>query len=81
LSEEIRDSTLNSGYQQQHSRKALLSFFGETYQGKFVLDIIVRISVTTLLSYPGEKDLQVQVMGILWFDIFVVWHLCLFYIP
>lgn len=60
LSEEIRDSTLNSGYQQQqqHSRKALLSFFGETYQGKFVLDIIVRISVTTLLSYPGEKDLQ-----------------------
>lgn len=60
LSEEIRDSTLNSGYQQQqqHSRKALLSFFGATYQGKFVLDIIVRISVTTLLSYPGEKDLQ-----------------------
>jgi len=78
LSEEIRDNTLNSGYQQQqqqqqqHFRKALLSFFGETYQGKFVLDIIVRISVTTLLSYPGEKDLQVQVMGILWFDIFVV---------
>ncbi|KAJ6292015.1 hypothetical protein OIU76_023999 [Salix suchowensis] len=60
LSEEIRDSTLNSGYQQQqqHSKKALLSFFGENYQGKFVLDIIVRISVTTLLSYPGEKDLQ-----------------------
>ncbi|CAK7341133.1 unnamed protein product [Dovyalis caffra] len=27
-------------------------------EGKFVLDIIVRISVTTLLSYPGEKDLQ-----------------------
>lgn len=43
------------------SRKALLSFFGEYNQGKFVLDIILRISVTTLISYPGENDLQVQV--------------------
>ncbi|KAK2968305.1 hypothetical protein RJ640_016237 [Escallonia rubra] len=33
-------------------------FFGEDNQGKAVLDIIVRISTTTLVSYPGEKDLQ-----------------------
>ncbi|KAH9658947.1 exportin-4 protein [Citrus sinensis] len=31
---------------------------GEIPVGKPVLDIIVRISMTTLVSYPGEKDLQ-----------------------
>lgn len=62
--EEFRDSSTNlchdTGYQHQSStsRKALLSFFGEHNQGKPVLDIIVRISMTTLVSYPGEKDLQ-----------------------
>ncbi|CAN8260467.1 unnamed protein product [Cochlearia groenlandica] len=40
------------------SRTCLFSFFNEHNQGKFVLDIIVRISLTTLISYPGEKDLQ-----------------------
>lgn len=44
--------------QRQHSRKALFDFFGEHNQGKFVLDLIVRISMTALISYPGEKDLQ-----------------------
>jgi len=64
--EEFRDSSTNlchdTGYQHQSStsRKALLSFFGEHNQGKPVLDIIVRISMTTLVSYPGEKDLQVR---------------------
>ncbi|GAB2277628.1 hypothetical protein Dimus_012336 [Dionaea muscipula] len=41
------------------SRKAMLQFFGERNQGKYVLDVIVRISITALISYPGEKDLQV----------------------
>ncbi|KAG4189287.1 hypothetical protein ERO13_A08G217300v2 [Gossypium hirsutum] len=53
---------LSNDYQQQHqsinSRKALLSFFGEHNQGQVVLNIIVRISTMTLMSYPGEKDLQ-----------------------
>ncbi|XP_048236240.1 exportin-4 isoform X1 [Ricinus communis] len=64
MPEEFRDSNINAGhdneyqFRQLQSRKALLSFFGEHNQGKPVLDTIVRISVTTLLSYPGEKDLQ-----------------------
>ena len=63
--EEARDSYSNLGHdyrdqlQSSQSRKALLGFFGENSQGKPVLDIIVRIAVTTLVSYPGEKDLQV----------------------
>ncbi|KAI8556163.1 hypothetical protein RHMOL_Rhmol05G0230600 [Rhododendron molle] len=44
--------------QPQNSSKAWLTFFGEHNQGKLVLDIIVRISKATLVSYPGEKDLQ-----------------------
>ncbi|XP_073305923.1 uncharacterized protein [Primulina huaijiensis] len=37
---------------------ALLSFCDENNQGKVVLDIIIHISLTTLVSYPGEKELQ-----------------------
>lgn len=48
--EESRDSTT-----------VLLKFFGQQGQGKLVLDIIVRISLTALVSYPGEKYLQVCV--------------------
>ncbi|XP_019108194.2 uncharacterized protein LOC104907672 isoform X2 [Beta vulgaris subsp. vulgaris] len=44
--------------QLQHSKKVLLDFFGELNKGKSVLDLIVRISITALISYPGEKDLQ-----------------------
>ncbi|XP_021742132.1 exportin-4-like isoform X2 [Chenopodium quinoa] len=44
--------------QLQHSKKVLMDFFGELNQGKLVLDLVVRISMTTLISYPGEKDLQ-----------------------
>lgn len=44
--------------QSEHSRKTFRGFFGEHNQGKVVLDIVVRISMTTLVSYPGEKDLQ-----------------------
>jgi hypothetical protein len=62
---EIREGTCDSGHGQAHqlqslqSRKVLLSFFGEHNQGKLVLDIVIRVSITTLMSYPGEKDLQV----------------------
>ncbi|KAM0005333.1 putative armadillo-like helical, exportin [Helianthus debilis subsp. tardiflorus] len=44
--------------QMQRSRQALLSFSAEHTQGKNLLNIIVRISLTTLISYAGEKDLQ-----------------------
>lgn len=47
------------GNRESNSKNVLLGFFGQHNQGKFVLDIIVRISLTTLASYPGEKDLQV----------------------
>lgn len=39
------------------SKKVLLSFAGEHNQGVLVLDTVVRISVTTLNSYPGENEL------------------------
>eukprot|EP00268_Persea_americana_P014257 TRINITY_DN1631_c0_g1_i1.p1 TRINITY_DN1631_c0_g1~~TRINITY_DN1631_c0_g1_i1.p1 ORF type:complete len:890 (-),score=174.70 TRINITY_DN1631_c0_g1_i1:594-2915(-) len=45
-------------HESQFSREALLGFCGEHDQGKRVLDVIVRISMTTLISYPGENDLQ-----------------------
>ncbi|XP_061366360.1 uncharacterized protein LOC133309585 isoform X2 [Gastrolobium bilobum] len=58
-SDGIGEKILDSGYHHEHSsKKALLSFFGEHNQGKPVLDIIVHISLITLTSYPGEKDLQ-----------------------
>ncbi|RDX59766.1 Exportin-4, partial [Mucuna pruriens] len=58
-SDGIGEKILDSGHHHEHSsKKALLCFFGEHNQGKLVLDIIVRISLITLASYPGEKDLQ-----------------------
>ncbi|XP_030503962.2 uncharacterized protein LOC115719167 isoform X1 [Cannabis sativa] len=41
-----------------NSKKVLMTFFGLHNQGKLVLDIIIRISLTALVTYPGEKDLQ-----------------------
>jgi hypothetical protein len=59
-SDGIGEKILDSGHLHEHSsKKALLNFFGEHNQGKPVLDIIVRVSLITLTSYPGEKDLQV----------------------
>lgn len=59
-SDGVEDKILDSGHHHEHSsKKALLGFFGEHNQGKLVLDIIVRVSLVTLKSYPGEKDLQV----------------------
>lgn len=58
--EEVREThSQDHQLESQHLRKGLHSFFREHNQGKLVLDIIVRVSITTLLSYPGEKDLQV----------------------
>ncbi|KAL5998714.1 hypothetical protein ACLOJK_009659 [Asimina triloba] len=31
--------------------------------GKRLLDIVVRISIETLISYPGETDLQIGTIG------------------
>ncbi|KAK7827203.1 exportin-4 [Quercus suber] len=57
--EEVREThSQDHQLQSQQLRKGLHSFFREHNQGKLVLDIIVRVSITTLLSYPGEKDLQ-----------------------
>ncbi|CDY42930.1 BnaC05g47210D [Brassica napus] len=55
----VEDCNLGSNQLQSlPSRACLFTFFNEHNQGKFVLDIIVRISLTSLMSYPGEKDLQ-----------------------
>lgn len=65
-SDGIGEKILDSGHHYEHSsKKVLLSFFGEHNQGRIVLDIIVRISLITLTSYPGEKDLQVCVFKLL----------------
>ncbi|XP_022933418.1 exportin-4 isoform X1 [Cucurbita moschata] len=61
--EEIITSNCNYGkehdhFQTQHTRKVCYSFFGEHGQGIPILDVIICISATTLLSYPGEKDLH-----------------------
>lgn len=62
----------------QNSRKALLSFSAEHTQGKTLLEIIVRISLTTLISYAGEKDLQVP--NATSFLIHLEFHACFLYI-
>ncbi|XP_011091499.1 exportin-4 isoform X1 [Sesamum indicum] len=48
----------NTQHLRGQTTNALVSFFGENDQGKAVLDVIIRISLSTLVSYPGEKDLQ-----------------------
>lgn len=49
------------------SKNALISFYGENNQGKVLLDLIVRISSSTFVSYPGEKDLQVHISNLFQF--------------
>lgn len=61
-------SEMNKGIRSQNVAKSnlqpkqtgllFLSLFGEHSQGKHILDIFVRLAMTTLVSYPGEKDLQ-----------------------
>lgn len=41
-----------------HPWKALYEFCGEHEQGKLILDVIVRVALMTLVSYPGENNLQ-----------------------
>lgn len=42
----------------QLSKRVIFNFAGENDQGKLVVDLIIRISVITLTSYPGENELQ-----------------------
>jgi hypothetical protein len=90
-SDGIGEKILDSGHHYEHSsKKVLLSFFGEHNQGRVILDIIVRISLITLTSYPGEKDLQVCVLNSYHFhyfgcsrlnqvfDIVVTWSICIY---
>lgn len=70
-SDGIGEKILDPGHHYEHSsKKALLSFFGEHNQGRLVLDIILHISLITLTSYPGEKDLQVCVENSYLFNYF-----------
>ncbi|KAI5659953.1 hypothetical protein M9H77_28746 [Catharanthus roseus] len=52
--EENKEALLQS----DHCNETLLQVFTEHNQGKAVLEIVVRIATVTLVSYPGEKDLQ-----------------------
>ncbi|KAL8109068.1 hypothetical protein AgCh_025241 [Apium graveolens] len=47
-----------SDLQPEQTGLIFLSLFGEQNQGKYILEIVVRIAMTTLISYPGENDLQ-----------------------
>lgn len=51
-------NVFESNLQPEQTGPVFLGLFGEHNQGKHVLDIVVRIAMTTLVSYPGEKDLQ-----------------------
>ncbi|XP_031395904.1 exportin-4 isoform X3 [Punica granatum] len=53
------DSLLSRGHQlPQNSRKTVANYFSEYSYGKFVLGTIVRVSIITFTSYPGENYLQ-----------------------
>ncbi|KAK9137879.1 hypothetical protein Sjap_008473 [Stephania japonica] len=58
--ETARGSNCSHDRQQEikFSRNVLIGFCGEHDQGKYVLDVILRISLMTLISYSGEKALQ-----------------------
>ncbi|KAK8959112.1 hypothetical protein KSP40_PGU001001 [Platanthera guangdongensis] len=43
-------------YGPQSSKVFLLNFSGEHKEGELVLDIVVRICLTSLISYTGEKE-------------------------
>lgn len=63
-----KDSLENNSTVEEHKEaqlrlensKKMFQVFGEHNQGKVVLDIIVHIATTTLVSYPGEIFLQVS---------------------
>lgn len=52
------DEELNQVF--QSSKKILMNFAGQNKQGELILDIIVRTSITTLASFPGENELHVS---------------------
>lgn len=51
------DEELNQVF--QSSKRILMNFAGQNKQGELILDIIVRTSITTLASFPGENELHV----------------------
>ncbi|XP_024025186.1 exportin-4 [Morus notabilis] len=59
-----------------NSSKVLVEFFGQHNQGKPVLDIIIHISLTALVSYPGEKDLQALTCNHLLHALVLRKHIC-----
>lgn len=57
--DESKESASSDNHKAKHHKKVLLNFCGEDNQGKAVLDLIIRIVMVALISYPGERDLQV----------------------
>ncbi|XP_055828191.1 uncharacterized protein LOC129896345 isoform X2 [Solanum dulcamara] len=56
--DENKGSASSDNHKPKHHKNVLLNFCEEDNQGKAVLDLIIHISKTTLISYPGERDLQ-----------------------
>ncbi|XP_075099708.1 uncharacterized protein LOC107783927 isoform X4 [Nicotiana tabacum] len=56
--DESKESASSDNHKAKHHKKVLLNFCGEDNQGKAVLDLIIRIVMVALISYPGERDLQ-----------------------
>lgn len=57
---EYKSSYGNTQLLSELSTNSLHSFCGENDHGKAVLNIIIRISLSIFVSYPGEKNLQVS---------------------
>lgn len=57
--DESKENASSDNHKAKHHQKVLLNFCGEDNQGKAVLDLIIRIVMVALISYPGERDLQV----------------------
>ncbi|XP_059282378.1 uncharacterized protein LOC132036141 isoform X2 [Lycium ferocissimum] len=56
--DENKENASSDNLKAKHHKKVLLNFCQEDNQGKAVLDLIIHISMTSLISYPGERDLQ-----------------------
>ncbi|XP_018622121.1 uncharacterized protein [Nicotiana tomentosiformis] len=56
--DESKENASSDNHKAKHHQKVLLNFCGEDNQGKAVLDLIIRILMVALISYPGERDLQ-----------------------
>ncbi|CAN4115669.1 unnamed protein product [Withania somnifera] len=56
--DENKGNASSDNHKAKHHKKVLLNFCEVDNQGKAVLDLIIHISMTALISYPGERDLQ-----------------------